>query len=317
MDNDGKAVSERGPAADVTPRVSVVLPVYNGATSLSATIDTILAQTERNLELIVVDDGSTDATAAILRGYTDPRMRVITQENGGITRALIRGCAAARASLIARQDCGDVSHPERLERLLPLLATCVLVASEVAYVAPAGEAMYTTSHASKNIRDGLLHGGIDTIESLPHHGSAVFRADAYARAGGYRESFYFAQDLDLWIRMAALGDVCILGEVLYEARTGVGAISSVHRHEQIASAALAIALRDGGDTSLLEQAAAIRPKKRAQARLTEARAFYFIAACLRRNNDVRWRRYGWRAVGVLLFGGRGRMDGPTLTRRTE
>jgi glycosyltransferase involved in cell wall biosynthesis len=291
--------------------------VYNGALSLAATIDSVFTQTERDLELIVVDDGSTDATAAILRGYSDPRMRVIRQENGGITRALIRGCEAARAAVIARQDCGDVSRPERFERLLPVLETCVLAASEVAYIAPEGEAMYTTSHASKNIRDGLLHSGIDTIESLPHHGSAIFRADAYTRAGGYRAQFYFAQDLDLWIRMAALGDVCILGEVLYEARTSVGAISSVHRREQIASAELAIALRDGGDTSLLEQAATIRPKKRAQSRLTEARAFYFIAACLRRNKDARWRRYGWRAVRALLFGGRERVEGPHLTRRTE
>lgn len=302
MDHDGKAVSERGPAADVTPRVSVVLPVYNGAMSLAATIDSILTQTERDLELIVVDDGSTDATAAILRGYTDPRMRVITQENGGITRALIRGCQAARASLIARQDCGDVSRPERLERLLPLLATCVLAASEVAYVGPEGEALYTTSHASKCIRDSLLRAGADAIQSLPHHGSAVFRADAYTRAGGYRVQFYFAQDLDLWMRMAALGDVCISDEVLYEARIDVGAISSLYRSEQVASAALAIALRDGGDPSLVEQAAAIRPEKRAQSRRTEVRALYFIASCLRRKNDPRWRRYASRAVRVLLLG---------------
>jgi glycosyltransferase involved in cell wall biosynthesis len=302
MDHDGKAVSERGPAADVTPRVSVVLPVYNGAMSLAATVDSILTQTERDLELIVVDDGSTDATAAILRGYTDPRMRVIRQENGGITRALIRGCQAARASLIARQDCGDVSRPERLERLLPLLATCVLAASEVAYFAPGGEAMYTTAHASKDIRDGLLHGGIDTIQSLPHHGSAVFRADAYERAGGYRAQFYFAQDLDLWIRMAALGDVCISQDVLYEARIDIRTISSLHRPEQVASTALTIALRDGGDPSLVEEAAAIQPQKRAQSRLTDVRALYFIAACLRQKNDLRWLRYAWRAVRVLLLG---------------
>jgi hypothetical protein len=238
----------------------------------------------------------------MLGGYTDPRIRVITQENGGITRALIRGCHAARASFIARQDCGDVSRPERIERLLPLLEKCVVAASEVAYLGPEGEALYTTSHARENIRDGLLHAGIDTIRSLPHHGSAVFRADAYARAGGYRAQFYFAQDLDLWIRMAALGDICVNEDVLYEARIDVRAISSVHRRQQIASAALAIALRDGGGASLFEQAAAIRPEKRAQSRLSEVRALYFIASCLRRNNDARWRRYVSRAVRLLLLG---------------
>ena len=286
----------------VTPRVSVVLPVYNGAAFVASTIDSILGQTVRDFELVIVDDGSTDTTPSILSGYTDPRIRVITQKNGGITRALIRGCEDARAPLIARQDCGDVSRPQRLERLLPLLDHCVIAASEVAYVGPGGEALYTTSHARNNIRETLLKAGITTIQSLPHHGSAVFHAEAYARAGGYREQFYFAQDLDLWMRMAALGDVCITPDVLYEARVDLGAISSTHRREQVASATLAIALRDGGDASLLEAVAAIRPQKRAQSRRAEVRALYFVASCLRRNRDPRWKGYISRAARLLLLG---------------
>jgi glycosyltransferase involved in cell wall biosynthesis len=286
----------------VTPRVSVVLPVYNGAASLTPTINSVLAQSERDFELIIVDDGSTDATPSILGGYTDPRIRVITQKNGGITRALIRGCEAARAPFIARQDCGDVSHPERLERLVPLLDNCVIAASEVAYVGPEGEPLYTTSHASGNVREALLHARVDTIQSLPHHGSAVFRAEAYAKAGGYREQFFFAQDLDLWMRMAALGEVCITGEVLYEARIDLRAISSTYRREQVASATLAIALRDGADASLLETAAAIQPQRRAQSRRAEVRALYFVASCLRRNHDPRWKSYISRAARLLLLG---------------
>ena len=71
-------------------RLSVVMSVYNGAGALAATLDSILAQTERDFELIVVDDGSTDATPQILAACTDARLRVITQSNLGLTRALIR-----------------------------------------------------------------------------------------------------------------------------------------------------------------------------------------------------------------------------------
>lgn len=285
----------------VTPRVSVVLPVYNGAASLNRTIESVLAQTMRDFELIIVDDGSTDATPAVSGAFHDDRIRVIRTENGGITRALITGCDSARAALIARQDCGDVSRPERLERILPLLETCVVAASQVAYCGPEGEPLYTTSHKSSNVHHALLHAGIDAIQSLPHHGSAVFRADAYHQSGGYRPQFYFAQDLDLWIRMAALGAVCITDEVLYEARVDVRAISSIHRDEQGASAAIALALRDGRGN--LAEAAAIRPRRRPFTRSTQAKALYFIASCLRRRQDPRWRRYALRAVRTILLGG--------------
>jgi glycosyltransferase involved in cell wall biosynthesis len=300
MDHDGEDVGGLRPAAAVMPRVSVVLPVYNGAASLGRTIDTVLAQTMRDFELIIVDDGSTDATPSVLAAYRDERLRVIRQKNGGITHALIAGCDAASAGIIARQDCGDFSRPERLDRMLPLLENCVVAASQVAYTGPMGEALYTTSHTSKDVRHSLLHAGIGEIQSLPHHGSAVFRTDTYRRSGGYRRQFYFAQDLDLWIRMAALGDICITNEVLYEASIDVRTISSVHRAEQIASAAVAIALRDG--TGSLADAAAIRPTMRALTRSSKAKALYFIASCLRRGNDPRWRGYAFRAVRAILLG---------------
>jgi glycosyltransferase involved in cell wall biosynthesis len=282
--------------------ISVVMSVYNGAASLAATLDSILAQTLRDFECIVVDDGSTDDTPGILAAYSvrDPRVRVIRQENSGITRALIAGCDAATSGIIARQDCGDLSRPERLERMLPLLETCVVAASQVAYTGPKGEPLYTTAHASKTVRHSLLHADVGTIQSLPHHGSAVFRAGAYRQSGGYRPQFYFAQDLDLWIRMAALGDICITDDVLYEARIDVRAISSLYRREQFASASVAIAIRDGSGS--LDDAAAIRPEPRAITRSTRAKALYFIASCLRRRDDPRWRGYALRAMRVLILG---------------
>ncbi len=275
--------------------ISIVMPVYNGAAILARTIESILVQSFRDFELIVVDDGSTDATPSLLADYAsrDPRIRIARQENAGITAALIRGCAEAKGALIARHDCGDRSHPHRMasEKALFDDLGVVLAGCTTVFLAPAGEMMYTAAAEGDEVRRSLLHDPVETIRGLPHHGSAMFRRDAYEKAGGYRREFYFAQDLDLWIRLARNGNVAITRETLYEAGSGTGAISSRHRPEQVASARIAIALRAGGPKELLlKQAAAIRPLGK-RGRGAEASALYFIASCLQRNGDPAWRRY--------------------------
>jgi len=297
-----------------TPRVSVVMSVYNGAAGLAATLDALLAQTLTDFELIAVDDGSTDGTLPILAAYRrrDPRIRIVTQTNSGLTRALIRGCAEARAAIIARQDAGDLSRPERLARGVAALEdpARVLAACEAEYVGPEGELLYVTEHHKRDVRRSLLHDDVDHITALPHHGAAMFRAAAYRNAGGYREQFRVAQDVDLWIRLAALGEFWIDPQPLYVARTDPKAISAIHRHAQFAIARIAIALRDGGDPDvLLARAAQIVPRRRAS-RAAEARGLYFIGSCLRRRGDERWRDYvrralarnplHWRALLMLL-----------------
>src|SRR2546430_3305175 len=129
------------------PRVSVVMSVYNGAAHLAATLDSILAQTLSDFELIAVDDGSTDGTLPILAVYArrDPRIRVITQENRGLTRALIRGCEEARAPLIARHDAGDLSDPRRLEEQVArfdVSAELAFCSAWTAFVGPEPEPLY-------------------------------------------------------------------------------------------------------------------------------------------------------------------------------
>jgi len=283
-------------------KLSVVLAVYNGAARLAATLDSILAQTESDFELIAVDDGSTDATPEILRDYAarDRRIAVLTQENAGLTRSLIRGCDAARAGVIARHDCGDVSHPERFRHQLAALddPATVLVSCAVRFHAPAGERLYDVHADGETIREGLLHGDAATVRALPHHGSAMFRRDAYVRAGGYREAFRYAQDLDLWLRLAPLGRITIVDEVLYEAAIDVGSLSATARAHQVALTELAIALRDAGSDgrdALLARAAPVARREPRTPR-DDARTLYFMASCLRRNRDRAWRGYARAAL---------------------
>jgi glycosyltransferase involved in cell wall biosynthesis len=286
-------------------RLSVVMSVYNGAATLASSLDSILAQSEPDFELIVVDDGSTDATPHILRECRDPRLRVLMQPNAGLTLALIRGCSEARADVIARHDCGDRSHLDRFRKQLAVLdenPATVLVSCSTVTLGPGGERLYVARGQGDAVRDTLLHAQLENIQGLTHHGSAMFRRDAYLAAGGYRPQFYFAQDLDLWIRLAALGAIAFVDEELYEAHFHLGAISWTNRDEQIALTRLMLTMRDQPERAdeLLARAAAIRPSHRKPSRVVRAKALYFIASCLRQAGDRRWRRYAWRAFRVLF-----------------
>ena len=99
------------------PRVSVIMPVYNGQAYLAAAIDSVLGQTLRDHELVVVDDGSTDGSAAILAGYGD-RIRVLRQANAGVSAARNAGIAAARGDFIAFLDSDDWWEPDFLQSMV-------------------------------------------------------------------------------------------------------------------------------------------------------------------------------------------------------
>ena len=223
------------------PQVSVVMSVYNGAATLRDSVQSILSQEGVDLEFIVVDDGSSDASAVILDEFVraDRRIRVIHQENRGLTRALIRGCAEATGEFIARQDCGDVSLPGRLRAELRVLESgsdIALVSCGTCFVGPVGEQLYEVSIANDDAANGLMALDIGRARGPAHHGSTLFRREGYERVGGYREQFYFAQDLDLWTRLIEQGRHVALPDVLYKASFALGSISGQHRRQQIATA---------------------------------------------------------------------------------
>jgi glycosyltransferase involved in cell wall biosynthesis len=293
-------------------KLSVVMAVYNGAAELEETLASILAQTERDFEFIVVDDGSTDATPSMLAAQTDPRIRVITQENQGLTRALIRGCAEARGTYIARQDCGDISLPTRLEKQCALLdrsRELAFVSCWSEAVGPELEPLYVVTGS------GLAHEPLELIDlDAPHgvvdgptaHPTVVMGRDAYERAGGYRAEFRLGQDWDLWYRLADVGRFQLVPEVLYRYRITPGGLSAASREAQQEFAKQSEALRRArrrgeSDAAILERACNV---PQSSARASRADGLYFIAEALRRNGDTRARRYFRQALAAEPFSGR-------------
>jgi Glycosyl transferase family 2 len=290
--------------------ISVVMAVYNGAPELAETIDSILGQTERDFEFVIVDDGSTDGSPAILETYAaaDPRIRVIRQQNAGLTRALITGCAAASGCYIARQDCGDLSLATRLAQQKELLDhddELVFVSCWTEFVGPRLEPLYEmrgAGLAAQPISILDLNEPNGVIDGPTCHPSVMFRREAYERAGGYRAAFYFGQDWDLWYRLAALGKFQIVPEALYQARVTPGSISGrAHQAQEtlgeLSLAAARARAQGRRDDDFLAEAARIGPSTR-KALFRRSRGLYFIGEALRRKGDRRGRDYLRQAIAA-------------------
>jgi glycosyltransferase involved in cell wall biosynthesis len=194
------------------PRVSVLIGCWNNAETLPRAIESILTQTVSDLELIVVDDGSSDRTPELVGEISDERLRYLPLEHMGISASLNRGLEEARAPVVAVQDADDWSLPERLERQLAVLdqrSEVAVVGARMREVGPdSGELRPRTAFAAGEVNRALLR-----FNPIPNS-CAAFRRAAALDAGGYDPRYRYAMDHDLWLRIADRHTVFTLDEVL-------------------------------------------------------------------------------------------------------
>ena len=197
------------------PRVSVLIGSFNNAATLDRAIDAILAQTVRDLELIVIDDGSTDSTGAVIARAIarDDRVRALPMgTNVGIARSLNAGLREARAPIVAIQDADDYSAPERLARQLSVLDAdpeIAVVGTRMHEVDEQGRVLAPrTSFAAGDVRDALLR-----FNPIPNTCVAL-RREAALSVGGYDSRYRYAMEYDLWLRLADRWRIVTLDEPL-------------------------------------------------------------------------------------------------------
>jgi glycosyltransferase involved in cell wall biosynthesis len=192
------------------PLISVVIPAYNAANTIAATLGSVRGQTYTSIEILVVDDGSTDATRLIVEKITaeEPRLRIIGQQNAGVARARNRALAEAQGDWIATIDADDIWHPEKLERQMKVALTsplapaliyswCRSIDAEDRVIADQGRPM----HQGQAFEQLLVFNFINNASNV------LVRTDAVRAVGGFEEAFqafraFGAEDIALYLAIA-------------------------------------------------------------------------------------------------------------------
>ena len=224
-----------------SPAISVILPVYNAEAYVREAVESILAQTFTDFECIIINDGSTDDSGAILRELAarDTRIVLVERLNDGYVSALNKGLEMARAELIARMDADDVAMPERFalqharmvqEPELAVLGSFIRVMDKAGNIIRLGEYPLTPKETARCVE----------FLCVVAHPVVMMRRDAVLKIGGYRKAFCPAEDYDLWLRISHLGyAIANLPQPLLNYRVHDANVSVVHWEAQHRSAILA------------------------------------------------------------------------------
>lgn len=219
-----------------SPAISVAMSVYNGERYLAPAIESVLDQTFRDFEFLILDDGSTDASATIIQDYAarDPRIRPILRENRGLVASLNQLLDEARAPLVARMDADDISQPERFARQIAFLAGHPdhgVVGSRTLDIDEHG-ASFQLNLAEHPLSHEAFLRSIDDNGPLLAHPTVLYRREVVLAAGGYHAAFRHCEDYDLWLRLAHRTRIANLPERLVHYRRSAEQVSYRHAVEQ-------------------------------------------------------------------------------------
>lgn len=212
--------------------VSVVIPAYNRANSVRRSVESVLQQTYRRLEVIVVDDGSTDGTPEVLETFGD-RIRVIRQPNGGPSSARNTGVAHGSGEIIAFLDSDDIWKPEKLERQVRLLENagpqvpCCVCNAETIVDGPGIPDSFEIAGVTTALAEGYWLNPADLIATrfLLFNQVVAIRREAFEKVGGFNEDMRILEDHDLAFRLSLLGPWAFISDTLvtkYDQEDGIG-----------------------------------------------------------------------------------------------
>lgn len=226
------------------PRVTVLMAVHNGEQYLETAVNSILRQTLRDFDFLIVDDASTDATPQMLANFAakDARIQILTNEtNLGLTASLNRGIAQIETPYIARMDADDISVPERLERQVAYMEKH----PEIGAVG-CGTGIFNANpdifckRYQPPIAPAIARQMTLLIAPQISHPTALIRTKECKKINGYRPCFRYAQDYDLWLRLLEITQISNLPQALLFYRNHTNSISESKKKEQIILHTLAL-----------------------------------------------------------------------------
>ena len=217
------------------PKVSIVMAVYNGKKYLREAIDSILGQSFQDFEFIIVDDASVDGSVDVIKGYQDPRIKlIINEENMRLPRSLNRGMSYASGEYIARMDADDISMPDRIEKqVLFMDAHPDVAASSGNYIVidETGK-----QHYLEKVRRGKQLERYVLFPSPLVHPAAIFRRSLLNEGYWYDEKYSSSQDYDLWLRIHEKYSIDNINETLLQYRIHGSSTSLTKREQQLQNA---------------------------------------------------------------------------------
>lgn len=200
------------------PMITILMPAFNARKYIRAAIESVLQQSFTAFELVIVNDGSTDDTKEIVETFTDPRIRLLNQTHGGVSRALNTGLAVAKGKYIARFDADDICYADRLEKqfvFLEMNPSYVIVGSDAEYMMENGEYLFHFSCIGHE-HDALLDKLYFYCPFI--HSSVMYLKEAVLKAGGYSPAAHNFEDYLLWTQLAQYGKLYNLPETLIRIR---------------------------------------------------------------------------------------------------
>ena len=197
-------------------KVSAIIPLFNKAPYVARALDSVLAQTYADLEVIVVDDGSTDGGGEIVAKYDDSRVTLVVQENAGECAARNRGVQESQAEWVAFLDADDVWLPEFLERTMKVVEANCNVAAVFTNMFTSGEkdALFLTKPHPGGVLADYFQFFVENEGRAMSSSSAVIRKRVLLEAGGFPDGVRHGGDIDTWMRLAWLGNMAYVPEVL-------------------------------------------------------------------------------------------------------
>lgn len=186
-------------------RIAVVIPAYNAEAYLAQAIGSVLRQTHDDWSLVLVDDGSIDATLAVGRSFSDPRISIRQQMHAGVSAARNHGAAVAgNADALLFLDADDELQPQALSVLAATLADCPWAVASCGRYARIGRSGVPGRPAAS--QDGHVLERLLTRNLFANGGHVLIAAGAYALTGGFRCDMHFGEDWEFWVRLALLGE---------------------------------------------------------------------------------------------------------------
>ena len=239
------------------PKITVLMSVYNAENDLSDSVESILNQSFKDFEFLIINDGSTDQTLKILHEYAsqDERIKIIDQQNTGLTKALNVGIKHAGGIYIARQDADDISYPNRLQDQADFLdknPEILLLGSNCDDLYEDGSQRVWGAHTQDELK-------ALTFRQTPFaHSTAMMRAESLKELSGYDEAYQTSQDMELWMRFVKKGGIAMLDTPLILRKVVGSSISAKRRKRQFLDAARARWVHNSGVRRFTSQYYGIR-----------------------------------------------------------